>query len=170
MKPLHLASAFYLAALTLCPAEEPSLTVYQKLPEGSYVSGAELILKVRNPPGRTYYVLVLTMSDVPYVIEIQKNGEWVPAPRPHPLSDARLRPFLPDSYLLLGIPVPLERDDTVFRVRVFLYTSSYLEGIFPGSTTNSVVEIVSGSFSTKDIRSPTPAAYAPPPVPKAASK
>jgi hypothetical protein len=152
MKPIHPAIVLFLAASALCFAEEPSLSVYQILHEAPLTTGAELIMKVRNPPGRNYYILGLTMSDVPYVMEIQKDGKWVPAPQPHALSEFRLRPFLPDSYLVFGIPIQMQHEDAVFRVRIFLYTASELSQIYPGSPDNSVVEVVSGPFSTKDFR------------------
>jgi hypothetical protein len=157
MKPIYLALALLLSASAICRAGTPSLSVYQILRSSPASVGCELMMKVSNPPGQTYYVLGLSVSDVPYIVEIEKGGKWIAAPRAHALVEAQMRPFLPDSYLIFDVPVSFNGiEDITFRVRVFIYTVPDRERIYLESPAHTVVELVSDSFSSKDFRSLAP--------------
>ena len=71
MKFLAMLSALVLAAGALCRAEEPSLSVYQIIPGDSENPRGELIMKLNNPPGRTYYLYTPGITSFLAAIEVQ---------------------------------------------------------------------------------------------------
>jgi hypothetical protein len=135
-------------------AEEPSLKVYEILPP-NYPQGEleELVLKIDNPTGRTYYIYGSTITDVPYVIEIERDGRWVTLPRPGDLVVQKMRPFLPGSYLLLTVYPPLtssrEPQEVKFRVRAFLFKDASVTNPYTDLRQRPFVELVSPVLSTK---------------------
>jgi len=168
MKFLAMLSALVLAAGALCRAEEPSLSVYQIIPGDSENPRGELIMKLNNPPGRTYYLYTPGITSILAAIEVQKDGQWIDAPREtYCLTSfyacARTHPFLPDSYVVFDTDLPPSlRDYSVFRVNVRLLTAPpdllHPEAVPPGK---GYIDLVSEPFSTKDLKPvklpPTPA-------------
>jgi hypothetical protein len=150
-----IAMVVVFAASVFASAEEPALNVYEILPEHLERGElGELILKISNPPGRTYYILGSWMTDVPYVIEIERNGKWVTVPRDGDLAVPQMRPFLPASYLLFTVNPPdvssLDKGEVTFRVRAFLYTDSAFTNPYTDLTKRPFIEVVSKEMSTKD--------------------
>jgi len=155
MKPLFFTVVCLLAAVTIGAAEEPSLSVYEIIKEDieKGVLPGELILKVTNPTDHPFYVLGWMLSDIPHIVEIQKNGKWSPVPVTRCGFGMTMRTFKANSYLVCDISdLPLMEDDCTFRVRVYLYTEPDIWNVYTEPKKKPYIELVSQSFSTKDFR------------------
>ena len=133
-------------------AGEPSVTLYQKIEEDmEWGTSPELILKVNNPTKQTFYVLGLSITDIPYRVEILKGGKWEAILPTRCGTSFSLRKFLPDSSIVFtAYDAPLIEKDVTFRLRVYLYIEPDIRKLYTDPKHESFVELVSPPFSTND--------------------
>lgn len=134
-------------------AADPSVTLYQTIEEDLLERGtfSELILKVSNPTKQTFYVLGLSITDIPYSVEVLKNSKWETVPPIRCGTGMSMRKFLPDSSIVFTADeAPLMEDDVTFRLRVYLYTEPDIWNLYTDPKHKPYVEVLSPSFSTKD--------------------
>jgi hypothetical protein len=149
----QIVTALLVLASALCRSEEPSLTVYEIVREDLNIGRiGQVILKINNPTTTTYYIPGSFMTDVPCVIEIERDGKWVTWPQRRTLLIPKMRPFLPSSYLLFDTFTPFVQEPRVtFRVRAFLYTNPTFTNPYMDLTKRPFIEVVSRSLSTKEL-------------------
>lgn len=156
-EPLHLlfqmktiTAILFLCLSLFLHAEEPSVTLYQTIEEDDEMLWGELILKVNNPTERLFYVLGLSITDIPHNIEVLKNGKWEVVPSRRCGTGMSVRKFLPQSSIIFTAEAPLNEDDVTFRVRVYLYTEPDIFNLYTQPNRKPYIELVSPQFSTKD--------------------
>ena len=139
----------------LAAAEEPAVTHYQSIKEDfeKGVMSGELILKVNNPTDRTFYVLGFSMTDIPYQLEVLKDGKWSVVPSRRCGTGMSVRPFLPHSYIVFTADeAPLNDPNITFRIRVYLYTESDIHSLYTEPNRKPWIDFVSPTFNSNDFR------------------
>jgi len=143
----------FLFFTTLLHGEGPSVTLYQAIEEDMEkgVPGGELILKLNNPTDRTFFVLGLSITDIPHNIEVFRNNKWEVVPPRRCGTGMSMRKFLPQSEIVFtAYEAPLDEDDLKFRVRVWIYTEEDRFNFYKEPNRKPYVELLSPEFSTKD--------------------
>jgi hypothetical protein len=176
MKLLLILPVLSLALTTMCSAEKPSLSVYQIIPGDSENPRGELIMKLNNPPGRTYYVFGMSINCFPHTIEVRRRGRWVVAPGQGSCwTGSESRPLLPDSYVVFDTYLPPSvKNYAKFRINLSLQTTAPdFSNADKAPPEKRYIELVSEPFFTKDLKPvkvPTAPASRNTPKPKRASK
>jgi hypothetical protein len=179
MKPFKSAVVALLAMIAFAAAEEPSVSIYQIIPQDYYEGPelAEVILKLNNPTYKPLYTFGQYLADVQHTLQVLKDGKWSDYPSEGGCAGVNpaYRAILPGTYITFNVfplPVVLDDDpDLVCRVRAVIHTErrSHTDTTKPARQT--WIELFSPTFSTKDLRSkkslpPIPAISGLKPIPK----
>jgi hypothetical protein len=146
---------FLTLLLRFVDAAEPSVVHYQTIKEDieKGVLSGELILKVNNPTDRTFYVLGFSITDIPYRVEVLKDGKWSVVPSRVCGTGMNVRPFLPNSYIVFTAhEAPVTDPDITFRLRVYLYTEPDIFSLYTEPNRKPWVDFVSPAFNSNDFR------------------